>query len=422
MHIPGNRAARWLAVTLSGAILLSGLASPVGAQSAGDPAFDISVTAEVVGANAPAEVGTTPVVTDEQGRPSHGVTVTWTDLADAVLGDERFTNHVSAEAGDGDLVIAGRGCGADWSAQEAEVVHPCTLDYRVTSVSTGDTHEYPVRIYEEVGPLRLEAGTYIVDQVVNWWRPATEDVQSQFTIRLTYEVTERSAPLDLEVRAAVVEANAPVSVAVTPLTNESGVWAHGVRFTWNGTGSVMLDDARFTHHVDSTTGLGDLITAGRGCAPNWDTTTQEVFTACTADLQLIELSPGETHEYPVRVYTDFEALRASPGTYVVEETIGWEPSGGGTRQEVTVRLTYTVMEAESTVPGTFTPAPAASGVTLASWSGGTVDQFPAAESYWVTVQGTYVSYVPGAPAFVNQRFLALYPSGPPAGTIMLVVR
>ncbi len=419
MHIPGNRAAKWLAMTLSGAILMSGLASPVGAQSAGGPAFDISVTAEVVGVNAPADVGTTPVVTDDQGRPSHGVTVTWTDLAGAVLGDERFTNHVSAEDGDGDLVMAGRGCGADWAAQEAEVVHPCTLDYRVTPVSTGDTHEYPVRIYEEVGPLRLEAGTYIVNQVVNWWRPATEGIQNQFTIRLTYVVTERTTPVDLAVSAAIVGASVPVSVAVTQPVEESGAWAHDVRVTWNGAGSVMLDDARFSHHV--TTAAGDLITAGRGCAPNWNEASEEFFTACTADLQLIELTSGETHEYPVRAYTDFDPLRAGPSTYVVEERIGWEPTAGGTRQEFTVRLTFTVTETDS-VPGTFTPAPAASGVTLASWSGGTVDQFPAAESYWVTVQGSYVSYVPSAPAFVNQRFLALYPSGPPAGTIMLVVR
>jgi len=421
MHIPGTKVVGWLAMTLGGAILLSGLASPVRAQSTDEPtgALDISVTAEVLGANAPVEVGTTPVVADEQGRPSHGVTVTWIDPANAVLGDERFTHHVSAQAGTGDLVLAGRGCGAGWSEQEAEVVHPCTMDYRVSPVANGDTHEYPVRIYEELGPLRLEAGTYIVNQVVNWWRPATEDAQNQFTIRLTYQVTERSAPVDLEVTVQVVEANAPVTVAVTPLGLDSIGWVHSVRVTWNGSGSVMLDDARFSHHV--TTDDGDLLTAGRGCSPNWSETMGEVFTACTADLQLIELSAGETHEYPVRVYTGFEALRAGPGTYIVEETIGWEPSNGGARQEFTVRLTYTVTEGESG-PGTFTPEPAASGVTLARWNGGSVAQLPAAASYWVTVQGSYVSYAPSAPTFVNQRFLALYPGGLPAGTIMLVVR
>ncbi len=401
-------------------LLLAMWANPAGAQTTGTPpAFDITVTAEVVEADAPVTVEATDVVADADGRYSHGVVVTWNGTTQAILDDERFTHHVTNEAGDGDLVTAGRGCGAEWSEQDEEVIHPCTLDLRVHPVDPGESHEYPVAVYPQVGPLTLEAGTYVVDQVVSWWRPGAEETQQQFTVRLTYEVAEHR-DLDVAVEAEVVEAGSSVSVsAADPTLNASGQWEHGVRVTWNGTGTVRLDDARFTHHL--STSDGDLVTAGRNCAPN-DAGNGEVLHACTADLQLIDLAAGETHEYPVRIYPAFASLALGPGTYVVDETIGWEPVAGGTREEVTVRLTYTVTEGASAPTGVLTPEPAASGVSLATWSGGPVEALPAAKSYWVTVNGSYRSYTPGAPDFVNARFLALYPDGLPAGTILLVVR
>lgn len=224
---------------------------------------------------------------------------------------------------------------------------------------------------------------------------------------------------DIEVSATIVETGVPVTVATTPVTtNTEGQPSHGVRVTWNGATAATLDDARFTHHV--TDGEGDLVTAGRGCGADWNADSGEVVHFCTADLQIVNLAPGETHEYPVRIYRDVAPLALEPGTYVLDETIGWEPSAGGTRQEFTLRLTYTVEVAAEV--GTLTPEPAASGVTISSWSGGPADQLPAADSYWVTVNGSYIAYVPEAPAFVNARFLTLYADGIPAGTLMLVVR
>src|SRR5690606_16213561 len=130
MDIRGLRAFRGLAVAAVGGLLAVALANPVGAQTAGDAPgpFDVSVTAEVVGTGAPITVDTTAVTEDADGRLTHGIEVTWTDSGNAVLGDERFTNHVSAQDGEGDLVTAGRGCGASWSELEREVIHPCTLD------------------------------------------------------------------------------------------------------------------------------------------------------------------------------------------------------------------------------------------------------------------------------------------------------
>lgn len=233
------------------------------------------------------------------------------------------------------------------------------------------------------------------------------------------EADDTGAAFDIDVVASIVESGVPATVATTSVTtNTEGQPGHGVRVTWNGATAVTLDDARFTHHVADSD--GDFVTAGRGCGADWNAESNEVVHFCTADLQLIDLAPGETHEYPVRIYPDVAPLALGPGTYVVDETVGWVPSNGGARQEFTLRLTYTVEAAAET--GTLTPAPAASGVTISSWSGGPAEQLPVAESYWVTVDGDYISYVPDAPAFVNARFLTLYADGIPAGTLMLVVR
>src|SRR5690606_30966870 len=73
--------------------------------------------------------------------------------------------------------------------------------------------------------------------------------------------------------------------------------------------------------------------------------------------------------------------------------------------------------------GVFSPAPAASGVTISTWGGGAVDAFPAATAFWTTVGGTLVGYIPGAPAWVNAAFLEAFPGGEvPACTAFIVAR
>lgn len=419
-------AARAVAVAAGAGLLAAALVGTAGAQQAPDQprAFDVEVTASVLEAGAPVSVAATQPAAEATGLLAHGVRVTWNDALPAELGDERFTNHVAAEDGEGDLVIAGRGCGAQWSEAEQEVIHPCTLDLRIIPVQQGDTHEYPVWIHPQVGPLSLEAGTYVVDQVVHWWRPNAEDNQQQFTVRLTYEVTERPAPLDVSVEATVVETGAPVSVAATSVsTNAQGLPAHGVRVTWQGSTPATLDDARFTHDVTAQAGTGRLLTAGRGCSASFDSMDDQIVHVCQDDLLIIDLAQGETHEYPVVIYPQVDTASLAPGTYVVEETIGWRPTAGGERQEFTVRLTYTVTAGVPGQTGTLTPEPAASGASLATWSGGPVTQLPAAQSYWVTAEGEFLGYVPGAPSFVNARFLALFSNGHiPAGTTLVVIR
>src|SRR5690606_13672989 len=57
---------------------------------------------------------------------------------------------------------------------------------------------------------------------------------------------------------------------------------------------------------------------------------------------------------------------------------------------------------------TWNPAPANPGITITQWGGGNVDEFPLvlATSYWTTVDGELVGYIPGAPEWVNSAFLA----------------
>lgn len=402
---------RVLAVSLGGVLFAATVGGTATAQEAIAPSeFEIRVTAALVEDDAPAEVEATEVQLDARGRLSHAVAVTWRDSGEAVLGDERFTHRASSQYGDGELVIAGRGCGVEWNGQD--VLHPCTADLQIIPVSQGDTHEYPVWIHPTIGPLQLEPGTYEVKQAIHWWRPGAEDVQQQFTVHLTYEVAERQPPGQVAVEAQVLEADAPVTVTTTlPLPNEDG-WQHGVLVTWDGP-AATLDDARFTHVDDN------LITAGRGCGVAWDDEAGRIVHHCTDDLQFVDLAPGEMHEYPVQVYRSLDALYLALGTYAVEEAIGWSPEAGGPRQEFTVRLTYTVTEGEF---GTLTPEPAASGVTTAVWSGGLVTDLPAATSYWVVVDGDLIAYVPQAPAFVNARFFEAFPAALPPDTVLLVVR
>lgn len=76
--------------------------------------------------------------------------------------------------------------------------------------------------------------------------------------------------------------------------------------------------------------------------------------------------------------------------------------------------------------GAFTPDLVASGFTLSSWGGGSIDQMVAevgsSGSIWVYVDGAPVGYTVGAPTFVNAAFVALFPDGVPAGTAAMVAR
>jgi len=78
--------------------------------------------------------------------------------------------------------------------------------------------------------------------------------------------------------------------------------------------------------------------------------------------------------------------------------------------------------------GTFDRPIPSIGVNTAIWGGGSVSQLAAAVasaggiSVTVFVNGAPVVLIPGAPDFVNAAFNAAFPTGVPAGTIVLVVK
>jgi hypothetical protein len=151
--------------------------------------------------------------------------------------------------------------------------------------------------------------------------------------------------LEIRLGAEVLGQDAPVSVTTSSVNETANGFEHEVRVAWQGEQTVRLDDKRFTHHVESDD--GDLITVGRGCGANWDEEAEELLLACTADLQLIFVEPGDEHAYLVVIPREVGPLRLTPGEYVVEEKIHWwqqdeiaaEPTEEG---EFTIRLTYEV--------------------------------------------------------------------------------
>jgi hypothetical protein len=78
-------------------------------------------------------------------------------------------------------------------------------------------------------------------------------------------------------------------------------------------------------------------------------------------------------------------------------------------------------------PGAGFGTPIVAGLNLSTYNGGTVAEMAAdaaaagATTVSVTVGGVFVTYVVGAPDFVNAAFTANFPDGIPAGEVVLVV-
>ncbi len=99
---------------------------------------------------------------------------------------------------------------------------------------------------------------------------------------------------------------------------------------------------------------------------------------------------------------------------------------------VTGSQTFTIAASGTTPPpdgeGSFTGTISDSGVSIVSFDGGTVADLAAAAadagliSVWVTVDGEFVGFISGAPAFVNAAFSAQFAGGIPAGTLAIVVK
>ena len=153
------------------------------------------------------------------------------------------------------------------------------------------------------------------------------------------------AVLKVSISAEALGQESLFEIESTAIEEMGDDFVHEVRVTWLGEENVRLDDARFTHHVESED--GHLITLGRGCGANWDQDAEELFLVCTADLQLIFVESGEDHSYRIAIPREVGPLRLTPGTYVIEENIHWwqqdeinaEPTEEG---DFTIRLTYEV--------------------------------------------------------------------------------
>jgi hypothetical protein len=162
-----------------------------------------------------------------------------------------------------------------------------------------------------------------------------------FALAACEPVAEPADPVRDPARISItIEVDDPiVAVSLSQLEPaDGGTLAHEVIVTWQGGAQAILDDARFTHHVNGLN--GDLVLAGRGCGADWDEERQMVLHICTQDLLIVELEPGESHAYPVRIHPEVGSLALTPGSYLVEETIGWEQDGE--QGEFTVVLTYDV--------------------------------------------------------------------------------
>jgi len=95
------------------------------------------------------------------------------------------------------------------------------------------------------------------------------------------------------------------------------------------------------------------------------------------------------------------------------------------RAHTSTTLVAMVGEGTETGPsGTLSGSlPSTGGVGLAMWSGGPVESLVAAaaeqgcflHSLWVTSEGRFVGYAVGAPTFVNQNWMTLYPGDLPSG-------
>jgi hypothetical protein len=153
-------------------------------------------------------------------------------------------------------------------------------------------------------------------------------------------------PRAVFVTVEVLEDDVPVIVDVSAIRLETGLLRHEVRVLWDGDGPAVLSDARFTHRVVGEE--GELLISGRGCGWHWSEEEEEFAGVCTDDLQIIEVEPGEVHDYPVAIHPEVGPARFGFGIYVVEEAISWGHRGDGEFPDspddgtFTIRLTYEV--------------------------------------------------------------------------------
>ncbi len=117
-------------------------------------AMNLSVSAEITSRGAPFTVEVTEPTSGGQGWSPYGfvheVRVT-SNADDAVrIDDARFAHEV--REGDGVLVTAGRGCGANWDESTESISIACQDDLQIIRLEQGETHPYPVTVYPKSVP------------------------------------------------------------------------------------------------------------------------------------------------------------------------------------------------------------------------------------------------------------------------------
>jgi len=200
----------------------------------------------------------------------------------------------------------------------------------------------------------------------------------------------------------VTATDAALSTLTGTLALTSAAPAATVQTTWNnGVLTVDVVDSAGRRVVDGTGIQVTLPTSLGSVSPNADTA-----------------SVNGRVQFAI-------ALTAATGNAIV--TV--RDSVGGT---IRVNTSVNITAAAPTTPppatgdGTFTSAPAASGVSIVVFNGGTVAQLAETAagldvvSISATVDGAFVVYVVGAPAFVNAAFNAAFPDGLAAGTAVIL--
>ncbi|CAN5374391.1 hypothetical protein BH23ACT9_BH23ACT9_36220 [soil metagenome] len=176
--------------------VLESAASAAGIGAPGGDQPDANVTARVEITDASSTPPFTAAVTDpgvlfEGGTFTHELQLTGTD-GDVVLDDPRFSAIMTH--GDGQLVVTGRGCFPNVVDGQPGIV--CQDDFQFLLIEEGQTTVQTLTLHtddEQVGPVPVLPGTYILEQPIRWDRDTDPSIgefdDGSATIRITYTVT-----------------------------------------------------------------------------------------------------------------------------------------------------------------------------------------------------------------------------------------
>lgn len=340
-----------------------------------------------------ARAGTTALVPAVGGNVWPVVYTQTTIGATAAL--DTIFNVVDASA-----LVAGGGAGGQLvldpggSGAGQEIVAAASISGNtVTSAALAGIH-VPGEFVAQISGVNTDSATSL------FTRTASTDTTGSFGFSLTANgQTSTVGTMSLTIIAdAPVVVDSEVTAGVTLPTPLPVI----IALTGSDSTEVAAGPA-FAFTLLPTQGVLGAIT-GTACVNVTGAVAGEVLTNCSAQV----------------IYTP---LLGGSGTDSFQYTLtnGTEVSAAGT---VTVILPG---GAPTPTPGAGFGAPLDVGVTATTYGGGTVAQLETdasaagATSVSVTSAGDFVVLIVGAPAFVNQAFNDLFPTGVPAGTVVIVL-